>query len=363
MRIAQLTYSYRPITGGADAYAELLRRTLRERGHEVWVYQRAMSVQGEVITEDPFVRCAPQWQSRLRPRDFWLVPYWLLAQRHQLAELDVLIAHYPNYCRPAYFHPRLVGLSHGVTWDDSPGTWRSRRKRKMAQEAFERCWRFVANDTFFLREVGLDIAPGTHAFEEVATGRWYIPNSVDTTIFVPSEDEREPVIVVPRNLYRNRGVHLAVQALAVISAEFPEYQLKIVGAESQPEYAAEVRQLVRQLELSGRVRFAGSVPWAEMASVYARSRVCVIPSLCGEGTSLAALEAMACGTATVTTNAGGLTDLPGVQCAPDAESLASALRNVLPRWREVGESQCAAVRANFSLPKWQEAWAHVVEDW
>ena len=40
MRIAQLTYSYLPITGGADAYAEQLRRLLESAGHEVVTYQR-----------------------------------------------------------------------------------------------------------------------------------------------------------------------------------------------------------------------------------------------------------------------------------------------------------------------------------
>jgi len=361
MRVAQLTYSYQPIIGGADAYTDLLCTTLRRRGHEIWVYQRAATA------DDPFVRAAPRWQARLRPRDFWLVPLWLRARRRELAQMDVLIAHYPNYCRPAYFHPRLIGLSHGVTWDDAPGTWRSERKKRLAEEAFARCARYVANDTFFLREMGLDIAPGERPFEEVAPGRWFIPNCVDTNVFrplTPSDDASRPaVIVVPRNFYRNRGVHLAVEAFGMIAGEFPETEMHLVGAESQPAYAQAVRERVAALGLGARVRFAGSVAWQHMPEVYSRARLCLIPSLCGEGTSLAALEAMACGTATITTDAGGLTDLPAVHCPPRADTLAGAIREVLPQWSDVAEAQRQKTVLQYSIDRWTKTWASVVEDW
>ena len=358
MKIAQLTYSYKPIIGGADAYADLLCSTFRERGREVVVYQRASE------NNDPYVVQAPTWQRRFRPRDFWMVPLWLRGRR-ELATMDVLIGHYPNYCRPAYSHPRLVGLSHGVTWDHAPGTWRSRKKRRMAKEAFERCARYVANDTFFLREMGLDIAPAEQPFEEVVPGRWFIPNCVDTERFRPPDLDgpRPHSIVVPRNLYRNRGVYLAVQAFGEIADDFPAHTLDIVGAESQPDYAAEVRALVERLGIGDRVRFRGSVPWEAMPGVYTGAELCLIPSLCGEGTSLAALEAMACGTATITTDAGGLTDLPAVHCAPTREALAQAMAATLPSCSDVAAEQSRRVRGEFSLDRWKASWAAVVEDW
>jgi glycosyltransferase involved in cell wall biosynthesis len=290
---------------------------------------------------------------------------WLRGRLAELRAMDVLIAHYPNYCRPVYSHPRLIGLSHGVTWDDAPGAWRSRRKRYMALDAFTCCKRFVANDTFFLREMGLSLAPGQGAFEEVAPGRWFIPNCVDTELFRPPDSpaDRRPLIVVPRNLYRNRGVHLAVGAFSAVRGEFPDWEMEVVGADGQADYAAEVRALVRDLGLGDCVRFAGSLPWHEMPEVYGRARVCLVPSLCGEGTSLAALEAMACGVATITTDAGGLTDLPARHCAADALALAEALRDTLPQWQTLAAPQQARVHADFALPRWKAAWARVVEDW
>jgi glycosyltransferase involved in cell wall biosynthesis len=360
LKIAQLTYSYKPIVGGADAYADLLCATLRERGHEALVYQRAAE------TDDPCVRTAPGWHRRFRPRDFWLVPLWLRSRRRELSGMDVLIAHYPNYCAPVNSHPRLVGLSHGVTWDDAPGSWRSARKQRIAREAFSRCARFVANDTFFLREMGLDIAPAEHVFSEVAPGRWFIPNCVDTTHFTPEANgapARAPVIVVPRNFYRNRGIHLAVKAFAMIAGDFPDLRMDLVGAESQPDYAQEMRGMVAELGVSEKVRFAGSVPWGEMPNVYRSALLCLIPSVCGEGPSLSALEAMACGTATITTDVGGLPDLPAVHCRPTAEDLAGSIREVLPQANEVGTAQRAEVVSAFGINRWKRAWTHVVERW
>ena len=328
----------------------------------MWVYQRAAQV------DDPFVRTAPVWQQRVfGHRDFWLVPLWLRTRRRELSRMDVLVAHYPNYCAPGYFHPRLVGLSHGVTWDDAPGTWRADKKRRLARQAFARCARFVANDTFFLREMGVDAQPGERAFQEIAPRRWFIPNCVDTTVFrplAPSDDaSRPPVVIVPRNLYRNRGVHLAVEAFGMVLTEFPGWRLHIVGAESHPDYAREVRALVESLGLAGAVRFVGSAPWAEMPQAYSEARVCLVPSVCGEGTSLAALEAMACGVATISTNVAGLCDLPTVRCPPTAAALAETMREVMPSWPPVADGQRAQVASHFTIDLWEAAWARVIEDW
>jgi hypothetical protein len=40
MRILEITYSYKPVRGGADVYADDLRHVLEAAGHEVGVLQR-----------------------------------------------------------------------------------------------------------------------------------------------------------------------------------------------------------------------------------------------------------------------------------------------------------------------------------
>jgi glycosyltransferase involved in cell wall biosynthesis len=358
MRIAQLTFSYLPLTGGADTYAAQLTRVLEGAGHRVTVYQRDVGVGG------PGVRFLPT--PRLSPgRQFWLLSATLLARAGDLAREEVLIAHYPNYALPVLWHPRVVGLSHGVTWDDAPGSWAGRFKRWLARVAFRRCAAFVANDTFFLREMGLPIAPQESPFTAVRPGRWFIPNGVDLAHFHRREGEaalrRLNPILVPRNLYRNRGIHLAIQAFAEFAREQPETHLVLVGGAGQPAYIAELHRLVDRLQLQERVLFLGHVDWREMPTVYSSAELTLIPSLCGEGTSLSALESMACGTATIATTAGGLVDLPTVHCSPTAEDLLRALRQTYPVRRQIAATQQERVRQGFSLERWAAAWRQVVE--
>jgi glycosyltransferase involved in cell wall biosynthesis len=359
MRIAQLTFSYLPVTGGADAYLAELTRVLEKAGHTVTVYQRDAGVGG------PEVRLLPTPRGLSPGRQFWLLPLFLLRHFRALARQDVIIAHYPNYALPVLWHPRVIGLSHGVTWDDAPGSWAARLKRALARAAFRGCAAFVANDTFFLREMGLPIAPQENPFTEVRPGRWFIPNGVDLAHFHRQEGDADlqklKPILVPRNLYRNRGIHLAIQAFAEFRREQPDTHLVIVGGAGQPDYVAELHRLMDDLQLRDRVRFWGSVAWREMPTVYSSAELTLIPSTCGEGTSLSALESMACGTATIATTAGGLPDLPTVHCAPTAADLLRTLRETYPARERIAAAQQQTVQRTFSLDRWAAAWRQVVE--
>ena len=359
MRIGQITFSYLPLTGGGDTYLENLRRVLTAAGHQVTVYQRDAGVVGPGVVLLPTPR---RWSPG---RQFWVLSVTLLARMRDYLREDALIVHYPNYCLPVRWHPRVIGLSHGVTWDDAPGSPAARFKRALARIAFRGCDAFVANDTFFLREMGLPLPPQENPFAEVQPGRWFLPNGVDLEHFHRREAladlRRLKPILVPRNLYRNRGIHLALQAFARFGPEHPETHLVLVGGAGQPDYIAELHHLVETLGLRNRVHFWGPIPWAEMPAIYSSSELTLIPSTCGEGTSLAALESMACGTATIATTAGGLTDLPTVHCAPTAEGLLQALRATYPVRERIAAAQQQIVQRTFSLERWGTAWQKVVE--
>jgi glycosyltransferase involved in cell wall biosynthesis len=97
-----------------------------------------------------------------------------------------------------------------------------------------------------------------------------------------------------------------------------------------------------------------------MEDFYASAEMCLIPSLCGEGTSLSALEAMAYGLATITTNVAGLKDLPSVQCEPQATALAEAMLWVFSERRAIGEEQRSQVSREYSFERWAQAWREVI---
>jgi len=185
-------------------------------------------------------------------------------------------------------------------------------------------------------------------------------NGADTARFQPSPPVPElsalSPILVPRNLFPNRGIHLAIQAFALFLREHPNTTLLIVGGGGQPRYLEQLRHLVEHLGLAERVVFHGPVPHGDLPAIYASAHLTLIPSLCGEGTSLAALESMACSTATICTDVAGLRDLPGPHAPPTPEGLAEVMLRVYPERDRVGEEQRRQVLAEYSLDRWRECW-------
>jgi len=364
MKIAHVTYTYEPVASGADVYLRALFALLQKQGHSQRVYQRASAARGKHLrfVKNPLNRV---------PGAFWTHAAMLWRHWGALSCEDALVCHYPSYllaCAPVRMlsNVRLVGVSHGVTWDDRPGSARSAVKRALARAAFRRADLFVANDTYFLREMGLRVMPGERAFSRVADRAWFIPNCVDARKYrsvepLPDIAALEPVLV-PRHLYRSRGVHLAIDAFAEFARRYPRSHLLVVGEASQPRYVRSLVQQVEALGLRGRVIFCGPVPPDEMARVYASARLTVIPSIAGEGTSLAALESMASGAATVCTRVAGLADLPAVHSAPEAESLARAMIEAYEMRDEIGARQRQVVEQEFNIERWEKSWLRALEN-
>jgi glycosyltransferase involved in cell wall biosynthesis len=359
LSLTQVTYTYQPIAGGADVYVSQLAELIASAGHHHLVYQRRT----EGAPGD--VRFVPNpWRGRAL--EFWTQAFGLLALRRELLGHDLVICHYPHYLLALYLMswgrdwPTRVGLSHGVFWDDAPGSFRSLLKVLLTRLAFRRAHLYIANDSEFLRAMGLQIAPGQGMHSQVAPGAWFIPNGVDTEKFRPSPPIPEIAalnpILVPRNLFRNRGIHLAIEAFELFMKDFSETKLLIVGGGGQPDYVADMRKRIERRGLTESVFFHGPVPHDELPGIYSSSHMTLIPSLCGEGTSLAALESMACGIATICTEVAGLKDLPGPHSRPTPVGLAEVMRQVYPDRARIGEEQREKVLSGYTIEKWRKAW-------
>lgn len=106
--------------------------------------------------------------------------------------------------------------------------------------------------------------------------------------------------IQPRKNYRR-----LIQAFAALPTE---YSLVIAGGGgwlSEPIYAEAGQPAVR-----GRVRFVGFVPDADLPALYSEAAAFAYPSLY-EGFGLPLLEAMACGTPTLTSNVSCLPEVAG----------------------------------------------------
>lgn len=145
-------------------------------------------------------------------------------------------------------------------------------------------------------------------------------NGVDLMAFKPPEDRaalREQLgvtgitLLSVGNLVPLKGHALVLEALRDIAG------VSLVIAGAGPE-EANLRRLVADSGLAGRVRFLGRVPQSELRAWYGAADALVLASE-SEGLANVLLESMACGTPVIATAVGGT---PEVVCAASAGMLA-----------------------------------------
>jgi glycosyltransferase involved in cell wall biosynthesis len=160
-----------------------------------------------------------------------------------------------------------------------------------------------------------------------------IPVGIDPDVFRPpaAPGTREPariVVITSADVPLKGLVHL-LEALAKLRTE-RDATLTVVGTARPGGPAATA---LERLSLGDAVRFTGAVPQNELVRLLQSATVAAIPSLY-EGFSLPAVEAMACATPLVTTDAGALPEVVGSHAAVqvpagDVGRLAGALQLVL----------------------------------
>jgi len=360
MRIAHITTDFKPILGGQETYIANLIKILAEAGHEQVVYQH---FNGEKSPELHFVPKILKTNKR-----HWLNvwSYNLLVNKYyfELKNSDCLIVHFPFHFPAVMWHKKVVVLSHGVEWSVPPRSASHKLREKLARFAFGHARIFVANDTDFFRQMGLNTAAGERLFERLDGQRWFIPNCVDTNHFYEAEPypnlQKLNPILLPRNINPQRGITLAIEAFAGFVKVYPETNLIVVGDFQDFEYKCRVFSLINQLTLAGKVLFLGNVSWQNMPRIYASSLMSLVPSIYSEGTSLSALESMACGIPVVSTNIGGLADLPAYKTNPDAESFCNGMIEAFKQQELLGSKQQKIVREQFNLENWSKAWLKAI---
>ena len=142
-----------------------------------------------------------------------------------------------------------------------------------------------------------------------------------------------------------KGIHILLEAMAMLRAAGINVRLNAVGYFKEPDYERQVKQQVANLGLGEFVHWKG---FSE--NVYDEldgMDLFVLPSLFGEGLPLAILEAMAAGVPVVSTNVEGTPEavrdgVDGVIVEPgDAHQLAKGFQRIIQ-----GELDWQALRAS-----------------
>ncbi|HXH82344.1 MAG TPA: glycosyltransferase family 4 protein [Candidatus Tectomicrobia bacterium] len=158
---------------------------------------------------------------------------------------------------------------------------------------------------------------------------WLSASGVDTTLFRDLGRPRAAQIVTVAHFKWMKGYDDLVAAAARVFARFPDHRLLVVG---DGDERRRIEQTIRQLALDRHVVLAGVLGHEEIVQALNASRVFVMAST-HEGLPRALLEAVACGTPAVVTdacNAEGIIETTGL-CVParDPAALAEAIARLL----------------------------------
>ena len=135
----------------------------------------------------------------------------------------------------------------------------------------------------------------------------------------------------------------------------------VVGSPNSGPYFERCLALADQLQIKDKIEYYGHAEWSKMIDFYNKSMVTLIPTTGKEGTSRSALEAMACKSICVSTNVGGLSDLPSLLCEPNAKSVAEALQTALDKREELVDQQFQEVMENYRINLWESAWTEILQ--
>ncbi len=129
----------------------------------------------------------------------------------------------------------------------------------------------------------------------------------------PSVTGNPHELLVVHRLSRSKRVEISLRALKLL----PEiYTMVIYGIAAEPDYVAELRQLVSSLGLESRVTFHGTVPMEQLKEIYPQHRF--ILNMASETIDKTMLEAMTCGCYPVTTKKNA--EAIGLLSAPDEDT-------------------------------------------
>ncbi len=270
---------------------------------------------------------------------FSLNNQWWLPRRLRAWRADVY--HGPNWMIPYRAFPRrgrrtaCVVTIHDLIPllfpEFTPRAWKTRLRpifRALMRETVRRADAVVAPSEATRRDIVETFRLTPERAERIAV----IPEAADerfcTEAAPPAAEAPVILYVGRRDPYKN--LPLLVEAFARVRAAVPAARLRVIGP-SDPRYPeAEARALA--LGVAGAVDWKGHVDFPELVEAYRRAAVFAMPSRY-EGFGLPALEAMACGTPVVCTNAASLPEVVGdaaLKVPPDdVAAFAEALRRVL----------------------------------
>lgn len=198
----------------------------------------------------------------------------------------------------------------------------------------------------------------------------YFPLSIDPEfeqLGAMERDERSSILYVG-SVSEQKGVHILLEAFALVVKAIPNAQLKVAGRGKLSNY---LEQQTHKLQLNDNVKLFGFVGREEVLKLYRKAHVLAVPSIWREQFGLVGPEALACRTPCVGSNIGGIPewlhdDKSGYLVPPrDANALADKLIRLLSNKKlceQFGEYGRNYVLKNYSLEQYKKNVLGLVEE-
>jgi glycosyltransferase involved in cell wall biosynthesis len=170
------------------------------------------------------------------------------------------------------------------------------------------------------------------------------------------------VVLCVCRFYRRKRVDLLLRAAALLKDRIPQLEVRIAGDGPQQRT---LERLARSLQLSGIVRWLGSLDAEQLAREYIRSDVFCLPSM-QEGFGIVLLEAMAAEKPVIAVRAAAMPEVVphGLLVAPeDFEALASGIESLYqqPQLRRALAAAGRAAVKRFDAPLVAQQFLAVLE--
>jgi glycosyltransferase involved in cell wall biosynthesis len=136
----------------------------------------------------------------------------------------------------------------------------------------------------------------------------YLPNAVDTDLFVPSQQKEEDLLLFVGRLTYGKGLHVLLEALNHVKNRV---RMVIIGPpDLDGDYYQNLLKLIENQQRKGKheVKVLGAMEQADIVNWYQRASIFILPSF-WEGFGVVILEALSCETPVVATSVGGIPEI------------------------------------------------------
>jgi glycosyltransferase involved in cell wall biosynthesis len=139
----------------------------------------------------------------------------------------------------------------------------------------------------------------------------HVPWGVDTEMFHPAEVLPQGKLLYVGQVSPHKGVHLAIEALGMLKAKYPDLllHLTIAGRCVSQSYEAELCEVIARYDLKENVSFTGFVAREDLPEIYRKHAILLFPSMWEEPMGISVLEALASGLAVISSGTGGSGEL------------------------------------------------------